>query len=34
MILRPKMMTISSARMMAAAARNEIYWNIPEPGMS
>ena len=32
MILRPKMMTISSARMIDAAARNEMYWNMPEPG--
>ena len=34
MIVRPKMMTISSARMIAAAARNEMYWNMPDPGKS
>jgi len=34
MIERPKIMTISSERMMAAAARKEMYWNIPEPGRS
>ena len=33
MIERPKIMAISSDRMMAAAERNEMYWNIPEPGM-
>ncbi len=33
MIRRPKMMTISSDRMTAAAARNERYWNMPEPGI-
>ena len=32
MMLRPKTMTISRAMMMAAAARNEMYWNIPAPG--
>ena len=34
MIRRPKMMTMSSERITAAAARNEMYWNMPDPGRS
>lgn len=30
---RPKTMTISRARMMANTDRNEMYWNMPDPGM-
>jgi hypothetical protein len=30
----PKTMAISSDRIMAAAERNEMYWNIPMPGRS
>ncbi len=33
MIDRPKITAINNDTMMAAAARNEMYWNIPAPGM-
>ena len=34
MIERPNMMVINSARITASAERKDMYWNIPEPGMS